>query len=119
MDESRHFACSNNSTHEHRSCAVKLQRAATACYKFLEDNLDDTIQDRFICGLIKQCSYPKIDLTLKRALEFVLARETADKSAKLWKDASAGACINLVSRNSLLKRELEPCYLAMVWKKEP
>ena len=92
-------------------CA-ELRRLATTC-SFTEAVLDETLRDRFVCGIRSEATQRRLltekTLTLKSALEIALSMESADKTAKSMKDVDSAA-INLVREPPVVLQQNVSCY---------
>ena len=91
--------------------SAELRRLAARC-KFPEDSLEDTIRDRFVCGLLSEPTQRRLltekTLTLKTAVEIAVAAESADRSAKSFKEPESS--VNLVSSRRRAKSDTVSCY---------
>ena len=90
---------------------AELRRLSTHC-RFSEERLDESIRDRFVCGLrsasIQRRLLTEKDLTLNKAVEVALAMEAADREAKTLKGTDA--VVQRLQRLKSADRPLPPCY---------
>ena len=68
-----------------------IRKLAIHCH--FGDKLEEALRDRFVCGLcheaIQHCLLSEVDLTYAKAMEIVLAMETADRDMKAFKAADS------------------------------
>jgi hypothetical protein len=73
------------------SFEAAIRKLATHCH--FGDKLEEALRDRFVCGLrheaIQRRLLSEVDLTYAKAMEIVLAMETADRDMKAFKAADS------------------------------
>ena len=88
---------------------AELRRLATTC-KFDEAFLDESLRDRFVCGLKSEAIQRRLlseeKLLLKKAVETALAMESAEKNTKSLKPSLDSAGIYRDRHNA----KSSPCY---------
>ena len=91
---------------------AELRRLA-ACCSFQEAVLDETIRDRFVCGLRSEPTQRRLltekKLTLETAVNIALSMESADKTAKTLKGTEP-ADINVVRVPPVNLQQNVSCY---------
>ena len=91
---------------------AELRRLAVRC-SFQEAVLDETIRDRFVCGLrsepTQRCLLTEKKLTLQTAVNIALSMESANKTAKTLKGTEPAA-INVVREPPVNLQQNVSCY---------
>ena len=91
---------------------AELRRQATTC-KFDEAFLDESLRDRFVCGLKSEAIQRRLlseeKLLLKKAVETALAMESAEKNTKSLKPSLDSAGIQKLYRDRHNAKS-SPCY---------
>ncbi|XP_052795673.1 uncharacterized protein K02A2.6-like [Mya arenaria] len=85
-----------------------IRKLAEQCE--FNDNLENTLRDRFVCGLQDEATQRKLlstaDLSLKKAIEIATAIETACKdAAELHYTASGSSNVNKIGKKPPSKRQ--------------
>ena len=88
--------------------ATELRRLSTHC-RFSKESLDESIQDRFVCGLRSLFTQRHLltekDLTLNKAVDIALAMEAANRETKALKGTDA-----VIQRLKTADCPISPCY---------